>query len=70
MVAEQLSKIKVPQVTIAGGGEGSKGDTMGQLINLMLLKSTGVLDSGQQSINKAITAPPSKIQGPEKNIGK
>lgn len=47
-VAEALSKVNVPQVFIAGGNQPGKAEAGGQaltenLMNLMLLKSTGVI---------------------------
>ena len=43
-VAAALAGIKTPGVVIVGGQEGGKsGDMTGTLMNLLLLKSTGVL---------------------------
>jgi len=41
-VAAALAGIKTPSVVIVGG-EGKSGDMTGTLMNLLLLKSTGVL---------------------------
>lgn len=42
-VAAALAGIKTPSVVIVGGQEGKSGDMTGILMNLLLLKSTGVL---------------------------
>lgn len=43
-VARELAKVAVPQVVIAGGGNGSGGsDVLSSLIQLMLLKQAGII---------------------------
>ena len=42
-VAQALAGIKTPGVVIVGGQDGKSGDMTGTLMNLLLLKSTGVL---------------------------
>jgi hypothetical protein len=56
MVAAELSKIPVPGVVI-GGGNGNSDGTMGSLINMLLMKQSGILDPGNVSVKKAITEP-------------
>ena len=47
-VANALSKVNVPQVTISGsGGPGQAGNSQQDLINLFLLKQNGLLDANK-----------------------
>ena len=49
-VAEYLSKIGVPSTVIIGGGKEGSGDSLGgSLINLLLLKSAGIIDPQTQA---------------------
>ena len=57
MVAAELSKIPVPQIVIGGSSGNGQGGTMESLINLMLMKNTGILNSGRESIKEAVVNP-------------
>lgn len=58
MVAAELSRIPVPGVVIGGGSSNGSGDgTMGNLINMLLMKQSGILDPGKVSVKRAVTDP-------------
>ncbi len=50
-VAKSLADIKTPNVVFGGSG-GAAGNTTGDLINMVLLKSLGILDESQSSPTK------------------
>lgn len=43
-VAQALASVKVPSTMLIGGGEGASDSTMGNLINMYLLKGAGIMD--------------------------
>ena len=61
--SRELAKINVPQFIIAGGSDGQGGSVMGSMLNMVLLKSLGLLPADgtvPEAINKVVPAPTRK----------